>query len=94
LISANICYLIAFELGAIFQCSPINATWRRWDGEYPSEGEEINLLGWLSALFNILLDLFILILPMPELHNLSISAKKKFNIMLMFIVGFLWGNSL
>lgn len=94
LISANICYLLAFELSAIFQCSPVSAAWRRWDGEHPSKCNDINLLGWLSAICNIVLDLCILILPMPELHKLSMSPKKKFNIILMFSVGFLWVNTL
>jgi hypothetical protein len=92
--AANLGYLISFELVSIFQCSPVNAAWRRWDGEYPSKCNNINLQGWLSAAFNIILDLFILILPMPELHKLSMTPKKKLHIMLMFSVGSLYvGNS-
>ena len=89
LMAANIGYLISFELISIFQCNPVNAAWRRWDGEYPSKCNNINLQGWLSAAFNIVLDLCILILPMPELYNLSMTSKKKVHIMLMFSVGIL-----
>jgi len=93
LMAANLGYLISFELVSIFQCSPVNAAWRRWDGEYPSKCNNINLQGWLSAAFNIILDPCILILPMPELYKLLMTPKKKFHIMLMFSVGFLYvGN--
>jgi hypothetical protein len=90
LMAANVGYLISFELVSIFQCSPVNAAWRRWDGESPSKCNNINLQGWLSAAFNIVLDLCILILPMPELYNLSMGSKKKIHIMLMFSVGILY----
>ncbi|RFU32999.1 hypothetical protein B7463_g3331, partial [Scytalidium lignicola] len=87
LIAANIGYLISFEVISIWQCRPLDAAWKRWDGTYPSKCNNINLQSWLSATFNIILDLFMFILPLPELYKLSMSPKKKFHIMLMFSVG-------
>jgi hypothetical protein len=89
LIAANVMYLIAFELVTIWQCRPIKGAWRRWDGEFPCTCNNINLQGWLSATFNIVLDVCMLSLPMPELYRLSLSTKKKVHVMLMFGVGFL-----
>ena len=34
LIAANVGYLISFEVISIWQCRPIDAAWKRWDGTY------------------------------------------------------------
>ncbi|RQM04638.1 hypothetical protein DH86_00004146, partial [Scytalidium sp. 3C] len=88
LIAFNIGYLIAFEIISIWQCRPINGAWKRWDGTYPAKCNNINLQSWMSAAFNIILDLCMVALPLPELYKLSMSRKKKIHIMLMFSVGF------
>jgi hypothetical protein len=82
-------YLIAFEVVSIWQCHPLQGAWKRWDGEFPCKCNNINLQGWLSATFNIVLDLCILLLPMPELLKLSLPTKKKFQLVPMFGVGIL-----
>lgn len=81
--------MVAFEVVSIWQCRPIAGAWKRWDGEFKATCNDINLQGWLSAAFNIVLDVTMLILPMPELYNLSLTLKKKIHVMLMFGVGFL-----
>lgn len=89
LIGLNVAYFIVFELISIFQCSPIDGAWRAWDKEYPAKCNNINVQGWAAAGFNIVLDLATLILPLTELYKLSMSLKKKVQILLMFSVGFL-----
>ncbi|KAL0936073.1 CFEM domain-containing protein [Colletotrichum truncatum] len=88
LIGFNIAYFITFELISIFQCSPIDGAWKAWDKEYPAKCNNINVQGWAAAAFNIVLDIATLILPLGELYKLSMSMKKKIQIMLMFSVGF------
>ncbi|KAJ4185738.1 hypothetical protein NW755_008189 [Fusarium falciforme] len=44
--------------------------------------------GWMAAILNIVLDVATLCLPLWELYKLSLSRKKKIQIMLMFSVGF------
>ncbi|KAH8805187.1 hypothetical protein F5884DRAFT_442227 [Xylogone sp. PMI_703] len=87
LIAVNVGYLISFEVISIWQCRPINGAWKRWDGTYATTCNNINLQSWMSAAFNIILDLFMFILPLPELYKLTMSPKKKLHIMLMFSVG-------
>ncbi|TDZ30088.1 hypothetical protein CTRI78_v011889 [Colletotrichum trifolii] len=87
-IGLNVAYLIVFELISIFQCSPVDGAWRAWDKEYPAKCNNINIQGWAAAGVNIVLDLGTLILPLNELYKLSLSTKKKVQIMLMFSVGF------
>ncbi|RSL67658.1 hypothetical protein CEP53_002874 [Fusarium sp. AF-6] len=88
LIGLNVAYFIAFELVSIFQCTPIEGAWRAWDKEFPAKCNNINMQGWMAAIFNIVLDVGTLCLPLWELYKLSLSRKKKIQIMLMFSVGF------
>jgi hypothetical protein len=89
LMALNVGYLIAFECISIWQCRPLEAAWKKWDGTYPAKCNNINVQSWMSAALNILFDLCILILPMPELYKLRMSKKKKVHIMCMFSVGIL-----
>jgi hypothetical protein len=89
LIATNVAYLVAFEVVSIFQCWPIQGAWRAWDGTFEAKCRNVNLQGWMSATFSIILDCFTLILPLPELYKLDMSMKKKVQIMLMFSVGVL-----
>jgi hypothetical protein len=89
LISMNISYAMAYDFALIFQCSPIDGAWRAWDREYEAKRISINILGWSAAAINIALDLATIILPLPQLLELSMSLYKKVQIMLMFAVGFL-----
>ncbi|KAH8199303.1 hypothetical protein TruAng_006539 [Truncatella angustata] len=88
LIALNICYALGYDLVLTFQCSPIDGAWLSWDGEYNAKCVSINILGWSAAAINIALDLATIILPLPELFQLSMSWKKKVQILLMFMVGF------
>ncbi|KFY46047.1 hypothetical protein V495_02687 [Pseudogymnoascus sp. VKM F-4514 (FW-929)] len=87
LIAANVAYLLAFEAISIFQCWPIEGAWRAWDGTFPAKCRNVNLQGWMSATFSIILDVLTLILPLPSLYQLEMSMKKRIQIMMMFSVG-------
>ncbi|EME43990.1 hypothetical protein DOTSEDRAFT_71707 [Dothistroma septosporum NZE10] len=88
-ITLNFGYCIAFVLVSVFQCTPVSLAWTRWDGEY-GEGHcsNINAQGWTSALFNVILDILTLSLPLPLLWKFQLNKRKKFLVMLMFSLGF------
>jgi hypothetical protein len=90
LMAANIACLIVFELISIFQCRPLDAAWKGWDGEYAAQCNNIHMQGWMNAALNIFFDLATLILPLYELYKLEMSGTKKLQIMLMFSVGILY----
>lgn len=92
LIVANVAYLLAFEAISIFQCWPIPGAWRAWDGTFHAKCRNVNLQGWMSATFSIILDVLTLILPLPSLYKLEMSMKKKIQIMMMFSVGVLYAS--
>ncbi|KAF2084270.1 hypothetical protein K490DRAFT_75929 [Saccharata proteae CBS 121410] len=81
-------YGIAFVLVSIFQCRPISYAWNQWDGEHAGTCNNINAQGWTSAVLNIVLDLTVIILPLPFLAKLQLNKRKKVLLMLMFSLGF------
>ena len=91
-VGLNVAYALAYIFLLTFQCDPIPGAWMKWDGEYEARCISINIIGWTAAAINILLDLAVIILPLPELLRLSMSPKKKMQIVSMFAVGFLYAN--
>lgn len=90
MIGLTFAYGIAFTLGFAFQCRPINMAWENWDRSHKDvKCHNVNLFGWLSGAINIILDVITIALPLRELSRLVLTRKKKFNIMMMFSVGFL-----
>lgn len=82
-------YGIAFVLVSVFQCRPISYAWNQWDDEHEGTCNNINAQGWTSAGLNVILDIIVIILPMPQLWKLQLNMRKKFLLLLMFSVGFL-----
>ncbi|KAI1764254.1 hypothetical protein GGR53DRAFT_494441 [Hypoxylon sp. FL1150] len=88
LIVINFTYAVTYDLLLIFQCNPLSGAWRTWDGEFEAQCISVNVLGWSAAAINIALDLAVIVLPLPELYSLSLSLRKRLQIMAMFAVGF------
>jgi hypothetical protein len=89
IIAACLAFCVGFIFPLIFQCRPIHYAWTRWDGEH--EGSCINVYAGIfaHAAINMVLDLVILILPMPMLFKLHItySLRQKAHIFVMFSFG-------
>jgi hypothetical protein len=83
----DICFGLVFVLLATFQCKPINFYWNNWDGEHQGTCLNVNGLGWSNAVISILLDVWMLGLPLSQLVNLQLHWKKKVGVALMFVVG-------
>lgn len=58
--------------------------WENWDKSLPGRCNNINAQSWASAGWNIVLDLVVVILPMPMLWRMNLNPRKKFLVMLMF----------
>ncbi|KAI1878992.1 hypothetical protein JX265_003169 [Neoarthrinium moseri] len=87
LMALTFAYGIGYGAALIFQCIPIEGAWRSWNGEYHAKCININQLGWSAAAINVVLDLATIILPLPFLFRLSMSWKKKIQVIGMFAVG-------
>ena len=80
-------YGIAFFFATLLQCWPIPYSWEQWHGEYEGHCNDFHLQGWIHAGINIALDLIILSLPLKQLYDLDLSKRKRFSVMMMFLVG-------
>ncbi|KAL2870903.1 uncharacterized protein BJX67DRAFT_389799 [Aspergillus lucknowensis] len=86
-IGVNIAYIIVFVLISVFQCRPVHGAWHRWDEEHEFQCNNINAQGWASAAINMILDIFVMALPLRELYHLNLSWRKKAFVMCMFSLG-------
>ncbi|KAL1620177.1 hypothetical protein SLS56_009807 [Neofusicoccum ribis] len=82
-----VAYMVVFLIVSIFQCHPVKAAWYHWDGSYHGACNNVNAQGWAAAVFNIILDISVLLLPLRQLTKLVMTWKKKIQLMLMFCVG-------
>lgn len=89
----NTAYMISFFITFLIQCRPIRGAWMRWDGTFDGQCVDVNVMGYLNASLNIVLDIMTLALPLPLLARLSLSRRKKITTMAMFSVGFMWVHS-
>lgn len=83
----TILYGVAFCFTAIFQCHPIDTFWKGWDGEHHGHCISVNGIVWVHAAINIVLDVWMLAIPLHQVFHLQLSWQKKISIALMFFVG-------
>ncbi|KAL5592409.1 hypothetical protein FOBRF1_013435 [Fusarium oxysporum] len=83
----NAIYGIIFTLLAVFQCTPISYSWTKWDGEHEGTCLNLNAIFWANAAISIVLDLWMLAIPLWCLRSLTLHWKKKIGVAAMFIVG-------
>ena len=90
-VTMAVCFLYGFVffMVTLFQCWPIDYAWKQLDVHYRGTCHNENLQSWLSAIFNIILDLIILILPVKPLWDVKMGLKKKLLAMSMFCLGIL-----
>jgi hypothetical protein len=75
---------VAFVIVLIFQCQPISSI---WDRTITGKCVDLTAVGYSGAVFSIVEDLVILVLPISELNTLSFTMKKRISLMLMFSIG-------
>lgn len=88
-IAFSIAYLITFVVLTIFQCTPIDGAWLRWDGTHHYTCRNENAQAWAAAGLNMIGDIATMVLPLPELYKLNLSIRKKIGVMTMFSLGIL-----
>lgn len=83
----NALFGVAFVFAAAFQCSPVSYFWTKWDGEHEGKCININALAWANAIVSIILDFWMLAIPLSKLPKLQLHWKRKVGVALMFCVG-------
>ncbi|KAH8674339.1 hypothetical protein BX600DRAFT_457448 [Xylariales sp. PMI_506] len=80
-------FCLAFVITLLTYCVPFDYTWMRWDNENTGKCINMNAQTYTCAALNIILDLVIFFLPIPQLAKLDLSKKKKAGIIFTFLVG-------
>ncbi len=89
-VTCNLCIVflalhgIAFILAVSLQCKPVESI---WNPEVKGKCINLTAVGVAGAIFSIVEDLIILILPIPEIINLQMSKSKKWGLVLLFGIG-------
>ncbi|KAL5116293.1 hypothetical protein ACEQ8H_005851 [Pleosporales sp. CAS-2024a] len=83
----DVLYGTSFAMVGAFQCKPISHYWTQWDGEGTGQCVNVNALAWTNAIISIVLDIWMLILPLYEVFQLQLSWRSKIGVAIMFLVG-------
>jgi hypothetical protein len=86
--AAALAYLLACTIAWAATCRPFTFNWAITP-DTPQHCGNLSMKFLLSAVFNLILDVCILILPMPMLWTLQMSTKKKIAITFVFGLGIL-----
>jgi hypothetical protein len=87
LIVLNILFYVAGIIAEAFQCIPLSSIWEPW-----VKGQCINTraLHLTAAYFNLLVDIFILVLPQKVIWNLHMARSRKIDVSVIFSFGILF----
>lgn len=80
---------VTFIVVILAACQPMEFFWTRYDGR--SEGTCIDLGSFFVAfsIFNVSLDVFLLVLPIRQVLKLHMSARKKIIVCALMLLGIL-----
>lgn len=79
-----VCRTVAFVAVVIFQCIPVQAS---WDLTVPGKCADSQAYVYVAAGISIFEDIVVMLLPVWELKNLTLSVKKRFVLVFMFALG-------
>lgn len=60
-------FTIVFSVTLLTYCQPFSYTWTRWDGRYSGKCINMTAQTFVCASMNIVLDVTIFLLPIPQL---------------------------
>ncbi|KAL2265876.1 hypothetical protein VTJ83DRAFT_6976 [Remersonia thermophila] len=83
----DVLFGVAYVFLAIFQCTPISHYWEMWHGEKEGKCLSRSAIAWSNAAISIILDFWMLAIPLSQLRSLNLHWKKKIGVALMFGVG-------
>jgi hypothetical protein len=80
---------VSLTVPYIFQCTPISYMWEGPTMSLLRPGSCINLsaYAWSNGALSIALDLWLMVLPFPELAKLRLEWRKKLQVIGMFALG-------
>lgn len=70
--------------GVVFLCIPVE---KAWNNALPGRCSNPQLLAYLTGAWNVLMDLFIFIVPIPLIRNLNMGEKQRNRLVVVFGIG-------
>ncbi|KAG6015321.1 hypothetical protein E4U41_004652, partial [Claviceps citrina] len=85
----HIAFGMAFILKTVLQCRPVGFNWERFDGGPASRGRciDIHASGQANGVLGVVADVWLLALPLTQVHKLRLHWKKKVGAAVMFLTG-------
>ncbi|OHW90030.1 CFEM domain-containing protein [Colletotrichum incanum] len=83
----NLLLWVSFISGTFASCQPLNFFWNGWKREMEGKCFNLNAFAMCHGVFNVALDVWMLLLPASQVYNLRMQRKRKLGVMLMFGVG-------
>jgi hypothetical protein len=83
----NTLYGVIFTIIAIVPCQPVSYYWTNWSEETKGRCVDINALVWANAGISVVLDVWMLVIPLYEVFRLQMTWRKRISVALMFFVG-------
>ncbi|KAI0415233.1 hypothetical protein F5X98DRAFT_229272 [Xylaria grammica] len=81
----NVTWLLGIVFGTLFMCTPIE---KNWNLSIPGTCGSTTALFIGSAVPSVVIDLIILILPLPKIWGLQTGRARKFGILIIFVFGY------
>lgn len=93
-IAFNVLSGLAFIITSIFNCTPVPYIWTRFlDESKHGRCNDINAFTWATAGISIAQDMWMLSLPLFQIHRLQLHWKKKIGVIIMLLLGALCVSS-
>ena len=80
-------WAVSFTLATVAQCIPIRYFWESFEIDYPSHCIQVQLLYQGLAISDLILDVLVLLLPIPMVASLHLPWKTKIKVLDILLLG-------
>ncbi|KUI66065.1 hypothetical protein VM1G_01940 [Cytospora mali] len=80
-------FCLVFAVTLLTYCQPFSYVWTRWDGRYHGTCINMTAQTFVCAAMNIVLDVTIFLLPIPQLLKLETNWRAKLGVIMVFMLG-------
>jgi hypothetical protein len=70
--------------GVVFFCLPVE---KAWNNALPGHCSNPAILAYLTGAWNIVVDIFVLVVPIPLIRGLHMGSNKKMRLGIVFSIG-------
>ncbi|KAG6004964.1 hypothetical protein E4U21_000587 [Claviceps maximensis] len=87
-IAVNLAWGFACIMVTVFQCRPVQNYWLRYlQRELGGQCLDMNLMGWANGAVSVVIDIWIIGIPLYQMRKLDLNWRKKIGAVIMFLTG-------